>query len=143
MKYFRTDGIRGEAYTEVTLDLAYLIGLFFKDYEKSIVIGMDTRASSPDLALAIYEGLKEHKDVRFAGVIPTPGLMYYSLQNDCVAIMITASHNPYKDNGIKVIDSGHKISKSFSEEIEKFIDLNQNIKYKKINIFCVVSCIIV
>lgn len=133
MKYFRTDGIRGEAYTEVTLDLAYLIGLFFKDYEKSIVIGMDTRASSPDIALAIYEGLKGCKDVRFAGVIPTPGLMYYSLQNDCIAIMITASHNPYKDNGIKVIDNGHKITKSLSEEIERFIELNQNTKYIKEN----------
>ena len=134
LKYFRTDGIRGEAYTEVTLDLAYLIGLFFKDCEKRIVIGMDTRASSPDIALAIYEGLNGHNDVRFAGVIPTPGLMYYSLQNDCIAIMVTASHNPYKDNGIKVIDSGHKITKALSEEIEKFIESNQNIKYVKQNV---------
>ena len=86
MKYFRTDGIRGEAYTEVTLQLAYLIGLFFKDNEKPIVIGMDTRASSPDIAHAIYEGLKGHKDIRFAGVIPTPGLMYYTLENDCIVL---------------------------------------------------------
>lgn len=127
MKYFRTDGIRGEAYTEVTLQLAYLIGLFFKDNEKPIVIGMDTRASSPDIAHAIYEGLKGHKDIRFAGVIPTPGLMYYTLENDCIGIMITASHNPYKDNGIKIIDSGYKITKKYSEEIESFIDYNKEI----------------
>ena len=133
MKYFRTDGIRGEAYTEVTTTLAYLIGLFFKDNEKRIVVGMDTRISSPDLAKAIIDGLQGHRDVRFAGVIPTPGLMYYSLQNDCIAIMITASHNPYKDNGIKVIDSGYKITKSYSEEIEKFIEIHKNIVYKESN----------
>ena len=127
MKYFRTDGIRGEAYSEVTLQLAYIIGMFFKDSEKSVVIGMDTRASSPDLAEALYKGLKGHKDVRFAGVISTPGLMYYSLVNNCIAIMITASHNPYKDNGIKIIDNGHKITKSFTDEIEKFIDLNKDV----------------
>ena len=131
LKYFRTDGIRGEAYTDVSLDLAYIIGLYFKDTEKPIVIGMDTRESSPDLALALCNGLKGHKDVRFAGVIPTPGLMYYSLENNTIAIMITASHNPYKDNGIKVIDSGHKINKTLANEIEKFIELNKNIKYKK------------
>ena len=70
MKYFRTDGIRGEAYTELSLTLAYQIGLFFKNSEKKIVIGMDTRESSPDIAMAIYEGLKGCKDVSFAGVIP-------------------------------------------------------------------------
>lgn len=127
MKYFRTDGIRGEAYTEVTLELSYLIGLFFKNNERPIVIGMDTRVSSPDIAHAIYNGLKGHKDIRFAGVIPTPGLMYYTLENNCIGIMITASHNPYKDNGIKVIDSGYKITKEYSEEIERFIELNKNI----------------
>lgn len=134
MKYFRTDGIRGEAYTEVTLSLAYLIGKFFRNNEKTIVIGMDTRASSIDIAQAIYEGLQGHKDVRFAGVIPTPGLMYYSLHNNCIGIMITASHNLYKDNGIKIIDKGEKISKEFCEQIEKFIDSNQDYIYSKNNI---------
>ena len=124
MKYFRTDGIRGEAYTELTLQLAYLIGQFFKNNEKTVVIGMDTRQSSPDIAQAIYEGLENHRDVRFAGVIPTPGLMYYTLKNNCIGIMVTASHNPYQDNGIKVIDSGYKISQEYSEEIERFINEN-------------------
>ena len=133
MKYFRTDGIRGEAYTEVTLHLAYLIGLFFKDSEKPIVIGMDTRASSPDLAHAVYEGLKGHKDIRFAGVIPTPGLMYYSLKNETIAIMITASHNQYKDNGIKVIQNGCKITKQYSEEIEEFIEQHKNVTFNNIS----------
>ena len=133
MKYFRTDGIRGEAYTEVTLQLAYLIGNFFKDSDKPIVIGMDTRASSPDLAQALYEGLKGHKDIRFAGVIPTPGLMYYSLKNETIAIMITASHNPYKDNGIKVICDGYKITKKLSEEIELFIEQNKNVSFNNIS----------
>ena len=122
MKYFRTDGIRGEAYTELTLTLAYLIGLFFRNSEKKVVIGMDTRESSPVIASAIYDGLNGCKDISFAGVIPTPGLMYYTLVNNCIGIMITASHNPYKDNGIKIVDSGYKITKDFSQEIEKFIE---------------------
>lgn len=134
MKYFRTDGIRGEAYTELTLDLAYLIGKFFSSSEKTIVIGMDTRASSPDFAEAIYDGLQGHKDIRFAGVIPTPGLMYYTLKNNCIGIMITASHNPYKDNGIKVIDSGFKIGHELTEEIEDYINRNHNVTYTKTRI---------
>lgn len=129
LKYFRTDGIRGEAYTEVTLKLAYIIGLFFNKCEKTIVIGMDTRESSPNFAKAISKGLKGCKDVRFAGVIPTPGLMYYSLQNECIGIMITASHNIFKDNGIKVIDSGKKITKEYSEEIERFIEEKKDIDF--------------
>lgn len=137
MKYFRTDGIRGEAYTELTLQLAYLVGSFYKNSKKKIVIGMDTRASSPDIALAIYEGLKDNKDIRFAGVIPTPGLMYYTLKEECIGIMVTASHNPYQDNGIKIIDSGYKISEKKTEEIEHFITDNENIIYtpnKNINL---------
>lgn len=122
LKYFRTDGIRGEAYTELTLTLAYLIGLFFRNSEKKVVIGMDTRESSPVIASAIYDGLNGCKDISFAGVIPTPGLMYYTLVNNCIGIMITASHNPYQDNGIKIVDSGRKITKELSEEIEKFIE---------------------
>ena len=133
MKYFRTDGIRGEAYTELTLQLSYLIGLFFKDSDKMIVIGMDTRASSPDIARAIFAGLTGHKNVRFAGVIPTPGLMYYTLQHKCIGIMITASHNPFKDNGIKIIEDGYKISKDFCEEIERFIELNKDVVYNENN----------
>ena len=133
MKYFRTDGIRGEAYTELTLQLSYLIGLFFKDYKKPIVIGMDTRASSPDIAQAIYDGLEGHEDIRFAGVIPTPGLMYYTLENKCIGIMITASHNHYKDNGIKIIEDGYKINKDFCEDIERFIELNKYLTYNNTN----------
>ncbi len=129
MKYFRTDGIRGEAYTELTLSLSYLIGLFFKTSEKRVVIGMDPRESSLDISYAISEGLKGHKDVRFAGVISTPGLMYYTLENNCIGIMVTASHNMYKDNGIKIVDSGKKITKDLSEEIEKFIDLKKDIVF--------------
>ena len=129
VKYFRTDGIRGEAYTELTLQLSYLIGLFFKDSDKMIVIGMDTRASSPDIARAIFAGLEGHKNVKFAGVIPTPGLMYYTLQHECIGIMITASHNPFKDNGIKIIEDGYKIGKDLCEEIERFIELNKDVVY--------------
>ena len=113
MKYFKTDGIRGEAYTYVTLDLAYKIGLFFSNSDKEIVIGIDPRESSPHLAHALIKGLKNHKNVSYAGVIPTPGLMYYSLVNSTIGIMITASHNEYKDNGIKIFLDGIKINKEY------------------------------
>lgn len=139
MKYFRTDGIRGEAYTVLTLEIAYLIGKYYKNSNKKIVIGMDTRKSSPDFAKAIINGLDNNKNVSFAGVIPTPGLMYYSLCNDTVAIMITASHNLYKDNGIKIIENGYKITKETIKEIEEFIDLNQDFKYENKDVDLVVD----
>ena len=132
MKYFKTDGIRGEAYTEVTLSLAYKIGLFFSVVDTPIVVGMDTRESSPEISLAIIRGLKNHKNVTFAGVIPTPGLMYYSLINNTIGIMVTASHNGYKDNGIKVFENGEKISKEHIRQIEIFIDRNQDKIYKEV-----------
>lgn len=131
MKYFKTDGIRGEAYSIVTLDLCHLIGLFFSKSDKKIIIGIDTRESSPYLAHAVICGLKNHKDVMYAGVIPTSGLMYYSLVNKTIAIMITASHNQYKDNGIKVIIDGKKISKDLANEIEMFIEKNIDVVYKE------------
>ena len=132
MKYFKTDGIRGEAYTEVTLSLAYKIGLFFSTIDTPVVVGMDTRESSPELALAIIKGLGNHKNITFAGVIPTPGLMYYSLTKNTIGIMVTASHNNYKDNGIKIFENGIKISKDYIRQIELFIDKNQDIIYKEI-----------
>ena len=132
MKYFKTDGIRGEAYTEVTLSLAYKIGLFFSTVDTPIVVGIDTRESSPELALAILKGLEKHKNVSYAGVIPTPGLMYYSLKNNTIGIMVTASHNNYKDNGIKIFESGEKINKEYIKQIETFIDKNNDIIYKEI-----------
>lgn len=131
MKYFKTDGIRGEAYTELTLDLAYKIGLYFNKTKKRVALGVDTRESSPEIAYAIYKGLKEKVDAHYAGIIPTPGLMYYSMKNECIGIMITASHNLYKDNGIKIFDCGKKISKEIMEEIEYFIDKNETVKYKE------------
>lgn len=132
MKYFKTDGIRGEAYTEITLTLAYKIGLFFSNLDTPIVIGMDTRESSPEIALAIIRGLKNHKNVSFAGVIPTPGLMYYSLTKNTIGIMITASHNQYKDNGIKIFENGVKISKEYIRQIENYLDRTQDKIYKEV-----------
>ena len=134
MKYFRTDGIRGEAYTDLTLETAYLIGKYYKNTDKKIVIGMDTRISSPDFVMAILNGLDDKKDVTFAGVIPTPGLMYYSLEYKTIGIMITASHNQYKDNGIKIIENGFKITKDIISDIELFIDENKGNKYEHENI---------
>ena len=131
MKYFKTDGIRGEAYTELTLDLAYKIGLYFSNIKKQVVIGIDTRESSPEIAYAIYKGITNKENVIYAGVIPTPGLMYYSMIHNCFGIMVTASHNLYKDNGIKIIENGAKISKELMYDIEFFIEENTKIEYKE------------
>ena len=129
MKYFKTDGIRGEAYTAFTLEIACLVGKYYEKSEKDVIIGIDTRESSIDFAKAIYSGLSNKRNVKFAGVIPTPGLMYYSLKNNCIAIMVTASHNTYKDNGIKVITNGMKIERDEMNLIEDFIEENKEAIY--------------
>ena len=127
MKYFGTDGIRGEAYQDLTLSLAYKLGCAVDTFNTEIIIGMDTRYSSIDLAKALMSGIKKN-NVRFAGVIPTSGLMYYSLKHNVLAIMITASHNPYQDNGFKVIDCGCKLSEAKQSKLEELID-NNNEQY--------------
>jgi phosphoglucosamine mutase len=55
--------------------------------------------------------------------------MYYTLEQKCIGIMITASHNPYKDNGIKIVEDGYKITKNLSDDIERFIELNKHTTY--------------
>ena len=122
MKYFGTDGIRGEAYKDLTLNLAYKLGEATASLKKEIVVGIDTRYSSMDLAKAFISGVEKKVKVRFAGVIPTSGLMYYSLKHETIGVMITASHNPYKDNGFKIIDKGTKLSESKQLILEELID---------------------
>lgn len=122
MKYFGTDGIRGKAYQELTLSLAYRLGVALNVFEADIIIGIDTRFSSLDLAKALFKGINNSKKVKFAGVIPTSGLIAYSLNHQSLAVMITASHNPYQDNGFKIIDKGSKLSEQKQLLVEKIID---------------------
>ena len=137
-KYFGTDGFRGEVNKVLTVDHAYKIGrflgwFFFKSdyavkepgYRAQIVIGKDTRRSSYMLEYAVAAGLAASgADVYLLHVTTTPSVSYIVRQDgfDC-GVMITASHNPFYDNGIKVINSeGEKLDDSIAVLIEAYID---------------------
>lgn len=128
---FGTDGIRGVA-GEYPLDrlTAYCVGVGLgrlaaaKPPQAEVVLGMDTRESGPWLASYVAGGLAQ-TGVRacFAGVITTPGVAYLTRTNHFAAgVMISASHNPYQDNGIKIFDqSGYKLPDAAEEALEQVI----------------------
>ena len=134
-KYFGTDGFRGEANTELTSMHAYKVGRFIGWYysQKSptkrarVVIGKDTRRSSYMLEYSISAGIAASgADVYLLHVTTTPSVSYVTRQEefDC-GIMITASHNPYYDNGIKIINKfGEKLDDETTALIEAYIDGN-------------------
>ncbi|MCI8306491.1 MAG: phosphoglucosamine mutase [Lachnospiraceae bacterium] len=132
MKYFGTDGFRGEANVTLNATHAYKIGRYLgscfgggKERRTKIVIGKDTRCSGDMFEHALAAGLASSgADAYLLDVVPTPCVSYIVRNGgfDC-GIMISASHNPYTDNGIKIIDcNGHKISAEVEAEIEKYID---------------------
>ncbi len=136
-KYFGTDGIRGRANETLTVQMAFAVGsylghLFSKEAKGRILIGRDTRISSSMFESAIAAGATAAGcDVYILGVAPTPAIAYLVKREkfDC-GVMISASHNPYYDNGIKVFDSqGSKLSASVEEEIEQYMDGNSEILY--------------
>lgn len=130
-KYFGTDGFRGEANVNLTVEHAYKVGRYLgwyfgqnKDHAK-IVIGKDTRRSSYMFEYSLVAGLTASgADVYLMHVTTTPSVAYITRTDDFdCGIMISASHNPYYDNGIKIIDNkGHKMSSEVEELIEKYID---------------------
>ena len=118
-KLFGTDGIRGKA-GDAPLDRrhAFALGVALAEWiherelHPGVVIGMDTRESGPWLAASVAGGLKSKQvQVDFAGIVTTPGVAFLARTGDYAAgVMISASHNPFQDNGIKVIDhSGYKM----------------------------------
>lgn len=132
MKYFGTDGFRGEANQNLTLYHAIKIGRFLGYYfnkEKNgngkIVIGKDTRRSSYMFEDALSAGITSSgSDAYLLHVTTTPSVSYVvrSEDFDC-GVMITASHNPYHDNGIKIINSdGEKMDDEFLQKLEDYID---------------------
>ncbi|SFB08317.1 phosphoglucosamine mutase [Lentibacillus halodurans] len=131
-KYFGTDGVRGIANTELTSELAYKLGRFggyalTKDTEKKpkILIGRDTRVSGYMLEGALVAGLLSiGAEVMRLGVISTPGVAYLTRATKAEAgIMISASHNPVEDNGIKFFGpDGFKLSDDEENEIEQLMD---------------------
>lgn len=130
-KYFGTDGVRGVANRELTPELAYKIGrcggfvLTGQKAQPTIVIGRDTRISGPMLEAALVAGLLSiGANVIRLGVISTPGVAYLTRKLGADAgVMISASHNPVQDNGIKFFGGdGFKLSDDTELEIERLLD---------------------
>lgn len=110
-KYFGTDGIRGIAGEFLTKELAERVGMSLKRLKKrKVIVGMDTRESGPMLAKGILDGAqKAGINTIEAGIVPTPLLAHLSKRIGCLGVMITASHNPFHDNGIKLFVYGKKL----------------------------------
>ena len=132
MKYFGTDGFRGVANEGLNVEHAYKIGRFVGWYygarvgkKARVVLGKDTRRSSYMFESALTSGLvASGADVYMLHVIPTPGVSYETVDGcfDC-GIMITASHNPYTDNGIKLVNGeGYKMDEDVLQQVEDYID---------------------
>jgi len=123
-KYFGTDGIRGKAYEQLTFELAFSLGKSLSVLnQSSLVIARDTRESGEMLVDAIIQGAKiSGIDVLDLGIQPTPKLAFISKELKSIGVMVTASHNPYQDNGIKVFDAGEKLFLEKEDLVEKAMD---------------------
>ena len=132
MKYFGTDGFRGRANEGLNVEHAYKIGRFIGWYygakqarKARIIIGKDTRRSSYMFESALVSGLvASGADAYMLHVIPTPGVSFEVVDGafDC-GVMITASHNPFTDNGIKLVNKdGYKMDEDVLEQVEAYID---------------------
>ena len=129
-KYFGTDGFRGEANVGLTVNYAFKVGRFLghyygKEHKAKIVIGKDTRRSSYMFEYALAAGLTASgADAYLLHVTSTPSVSYVvrTEEFDC-GIMISASHNPFYDNGIKVINgNGYKLEAEVEDLIEEYLD---------------------
>jgi len=125
---FGTDGIRGTANVDLKPTLAYALGRatahHLADPGRPIVIGQDTRRSGDMFTAALVAGVTSMGvDVHLVGVVPTPALAYITGAGKFAAgIMVSASHNPAQDNGLKVLDErGLKLEQDVEEELEQLI----------------------
>ena len=133
-KYFGTDGVRGIANIELTPELTYKIGRAGayvlnkqNQHNPTIVVGMDTRISGDMLEASLIAGMcSVGAKVISLGIIPTPAVAYLVKKyNADAGVMISASHNPFQDNGIKFFNSdGFKLNDNIEQEIEDYIDNN-------------------
>ena len=129
-KYFGTDGFRGEANVDLTVEHAFEVGRFIgwyfgREHKCKVVIGKDTRRSSYMFEYALVAGLTASgADAYLLHVTTTPSVSYVVRTEDFdCGIMISASHNPFYDNGIKLInDKGEKMQEYVIDEIEKYLD---------------------
>jgi phosphoglucosamine mutase len=127
MGRFGTDGIRGAVGTEVTVELALRLGLAvghrFGGPGREVVLGRDPRRSGEMLAAALAAGLTATgTDVVDLGIVTTPGLVHASAAGFAAGIMVSASHNPSPDNGLKVVVGGRKVDEAVEEELDRLID---------------------
>ena len=129
-KYFGTDGFRGEANVVLTVEHAFKVGRFLgwyygQDHKAKVVIGKDTRRSSYMFEYALVAGLTASvANAYLLHVTTTPSVSYVTrTENFDCGIMISASHNPFYDNGIKLLNgNGQKIEAEIEERIEAYID---------------------
>ena len=129
-KYFGTDGFRGEANVNLTVEHAFKVGRYIgyyygRGHKARVVIGKDTRISSYMFEYALAAGLTSSgADVYLLHVTTTPSVAFVIRSEgfDC-GIMISASHNPYYDNGLKLINgNGEKMADEVTDQVEKYID---------------------
>ena len=136
-KYFGTDGFRGEANVDLTVDHAFRIGRWLgwyygKEHKAQVVIGKDTRRSSYMFEDALCAGLTASgADAYLLHVTATPSVSFIARADDFdCGIMISASHNPFHDNGIKLLNgNGEKMEESVLDELEAFLDSNEQLPY--------------
>jgi len=129
-KYFGTDGFRGEANVDLTVEHAFKIGRYLgwyygREHKAKIVIGKDTRRSSYMYEAALAAGLTASgADAYLLHVTTTPSVSYVARTEDFdCGIMISASHNPFHDNGIKLLNgNGEKMDPAVEELVERYID---------------------
>ncbi|MHB1653617.1 MAG: phosphoglucosamine mutase [Desulfitobacteriaceae bacterium] len=130
-RLFGTDGVRGVANTELTPELAFQLGqagayVLSKEHpHPRIIIGKDTRISGDMLEAALIAGIcSVGADVLQVGVLPTPGIAFLTRTMDVSAgVVISASHNPVQDNGIKFFSaSGYKLPDAIEDEIESILN---------------------
>lgn len=136
-KYFGTDGFRGEANKDLTVDHAFKIGRYLgwyygREHKAKVVIGKDTRRSSYMFESALCAGLTASgADAYLLHVTSTPSVSYIARADDFdCGVMISASHNPYYDNGIKLINAdGEKMEEAVLDGIEAYLDGGEELPY--------------
>lgn len=126
---FGTDGIRGRASDEITVDLAYRLGRAVASvFSVAVFVGYDTRESSPPLAAAVLAGLRDGgaQGVNL-GYFTTPGVAVIAQQRGGVGVVVSASHNPYYDNGLKVLGvGGAKLDHATEAAVESALNVAQS-----------------
>ena len=147
-KYFGTDGFRGEANKELTVEHAFKIGRYLgwfysKDHRAKVVIGKDTRRSSYMFESALCAGLTASgADACLLHVTSTPSVSFIARADDFdCGIMISASHNPFYDNGIKLLNGqGEKMEEEILDGIEAYLDSDRVLPFaERENIGCTVD----